>query len=94
MEKLSHTNGNEKKARAVLIADKIDFKVKNCNRQLIALKCNQLQLQLMKGSIREEYKYIYTQHRSNQIYSQILTDIKQEIDSNPRENAFCKELKM
>lgn len=24
---------NEKKARAVLIADKIDFKVKNCNRQ-------------------------------------------------------------
>lgn len=50
---------------------------------------------MIKGLIREEYEYIYTQHRSNQIYKQILTDIKQEeIDSNPRENAFCKELKM
>ena len=32
-EKLSHANGNQKKARAVLISDKIDFKVKNCKRQ-------------------------------------------------------------
>ena len=32
-EKLSHANGNQTKARAVLISDKIDFKVKNCKRQ-------------------------------------------------------------
>ena len=32
-EKLSHANGNQKKARAGLISDKIDFKVKNCKRQ-------------------------------------------------------------
>ena len=61
-----HANGNQRKAGvAILISDKIDFKIKSVTRD------NERQYIMIKGSIQEEdnnCKYICTQHRSTSIY--------------------------
>ena len=76
-KKIFHANGNQKKAEvAILISDKIDFKIKNVTRD------KEGHYIMIKGSIQEEditilniyapniynYKYICTQHRSTSIH--------------------------
>ena len=65
-KKIFHANGNQKKAGvAIIISDKIDFKIKNGTRD------KEGHYIMIKGSIQEEdmtYKYICTQHRSTSIH--------------------------
>ena len=59
-KKIFHANRDHKRAGvAILISDKIDF-------EIMAMKRDKEGHYIMnKGSIQEEdYKYIYTQHRS------------------------------
>ena len=76
-----HANGKQKKAGvAILISDKIDFKIKKITRD------KEGHYIMIKGSIQEEDITIVNIYVSNigahQYIRQTLTDIKGEIDSN------------
>ena len=76
-----HANGKQKKAGvAILISDKIDFKIKTITRD------KEGHYIMIKGSIQEEDITIVNIYASNigapQYIRQTLTDIKKEIDSN------------
>ena len=80
-KKIFHANGNEKKAGvAILISDKIDFKIKNVTRDREGHHI------MIKGSIQEEHITIINIYASNvgapQYIRQMLTTVKGEIDSN------------
>ena len=79
MEKIFHANGNQKKAGvAILISEKIDFKIKNITRDR---KGHYI---MIKGSIEEEDITIVNIYAPNiwahQYIRQMLTAIKGEID--------------
>ena len=79
-KKIFHANGNQKKAGgAILISDKIDFKIKNGTRD------KEGHYVMIKGSIQEEditIINIYVPNtRAPQYIRQLLTAIKEEIDS-------------
>ena len=65
-KKIFHTNGNQKKAGvAILISDKIDFKIKTITKD------KEGHYIMIKRSIQEEdnsCKYLCTQHRSTSIH--------------------------
>ena len=76
-----HANGNQKKAGvAILISDKIDFKIKTITRE------KEGHYIMIKGSIQEEDITIINIYAPNigapQYIRQMLTVIKEEIDSN------------
>ena len=76
-----HSNGNQKKARvAILISDKIDFKIKNVTRD------KEGHYIMIKGSIQENDLTIINIYAPNigapQYIRQMLTAIKEEINSN------------
>ena len=80
-KKIFHANGNQKKAGvAILISDKIDFKIKSITRD------KEGHYIMIKGSIQEEDITIVNIYTPNigapQYMRQILTAIKGEIDSN------------
>ena len=80
-KKIFHANGNQKKAGvAILISDKIDFKIKNVTREKEGHNI------MIKGSIQEEDITIINIYTPNigtpQYIRQLLTAIKEEIDSN------------
>ena len=80
-KKIFHANGNQNKAGvAILISEKIDFKIKNVTRD------KEGQYIVIKGSIQEEDITIINIYAPNigalQYIRQILTAIKGEIDSN------------
>ena len=80
-KKIFHANGNQKEAGvAILISDKIDFKVKNVTRD------KEGHYIMIKGSIQEEDVTIINIYAPNigapQYIRQLLTAIKEEIDSN------------
>ena len=80
-EKIFHANGNQKKVGvAILISDKIDFKIKNVTRD------KEGHYIMIKGSIQEEDITIKNTYAPNigapQYIRQLLTVIKEEIDSN------------
>ena len=65
MEKIFHANRNQKKAgAAILILDKIDFKIKTITRD------REGHYIMIKGSRRRynNCKYLCTQHRSTSIH--------------------------
>ena len=81
MEKDIPCNGNQRKAGvAILISDKIDFKIKKVIRD------KEGHYIMIKGSIQEEDKTIINIYAPKtgapQYIRQMLTDIKEEIDSN------------
>ena len=65
-KKIFHANGNQKKAGvAILISDKMDFKIKNVTRD------KEGHYIIIQGSIQEEditIIYICIQHRSTSIH--------------------------
>ena len=76
-----HANGNQKKAGvAILISDKIDFKIKTITRD------KEGHCIMIKGSIQEEDITIVNIYEPNigapQYIRQMLTAIKREINSN------------
>ena len=76
-----HANGKKKKARvAILISDKIDFKIKKITRD------KEGHYVMIKGSVQEEDVTTVNIYAPNigapQYIRQTLTDIKGEIDSN------------
>ena len=80
-KKILHENGNQKKAGvAILISDKIDFQIKNVTRD------KEGHYIMIKGSIQEEditVINIYAPNiRAPQYKRQLLTAIKEEINSN------------
>ena len=80
-KKIVHTNGNQKKAGvAILISDKIDFKIKTITRE------KEGHYIMIKGSIQEEDITMVNIYAPNigapRYIRQILTAIKWEIDSN------------
>ena len=80
-KKIFHANGNQKKAGiAILISDKIDLKIKNVTRD------KEGHYIMIKGAIEEEGITIINIYASNigapQCIRQMLTAIKEEIDSN------------
>ena len=80
-KKIFHANGNQKKAGvAMLISDKIDFKIKNVTRD------KERHYIMIKGSIQEEDITIINMYAPNigapQFIRQLLTAIKEEINSN------------
>ena len=80
-KKIFHANGNQKKAGvAIFISDKIDFKIKNVTRD------NEGCYIMIKGSIQEEDITTVNIYAPNieapQYIWQMLTAIKEEIDSN------------
>ena len=86
-KKIFHANGNQKKAGvAILISDKIDFKIKTITRDKEGLYIT------IKGSIQEEDVTIVNTYAPNigapQYIRQMLTAIKGEIDSNTKIGDF------
>ena len=80
-KKIFHANRNQKKdGVAILISDNIDFKTKNVTRN------KEGHYIMIKGSIREEDITIIKIYTLNigapQYVRQMLTSIKEEIDSN------------
>ena len=80
-KKIFHANGNQKKAGvAILISDKIDVKIKNVTRD------KEGHYIMIKGSMQEEDVTIINIHAPNigasKYRRQLLTAIKEEIDSN------------
>ena len=80
-KKIFHANGNQKKAGvAILISDKIDFKLKNVTRDKEGHNI------MIKGSIQEEDITIINIYAPNigtsQYIRQLLKAIKEEINSN------------
>ena len=80
-KKIFHANGNKKKAGlAILISDKIDFKIKNVTRD------KEGQYIMIKGSIQEEDITIINIYVPNigapQYIRQLLTAVKEKIDNN------------
>ena len=80
-KKIFHANGNQKKAGvAILISDKIDFKIKNVTRD------KEGHYIMTRGSIQEEDITIINIYAPNieapQYIRQLLTAIHEEIDSN------------
>ena len=80
-KKIFHTNGNQEKAVvAILISDKIDFKIKTIPRD------KEGHYIMIKGSIQEDDITIVNIYAPNigapQYIRQMLTAIKGEIDSN------------
>ena len=80
-KKLFHENGNQNKAGvAILVSDKIDFKIKTITRD------KEGHYIMIKGSIQEEYITTVNIYAPNigapQYIRQMLTAIKGEIDSN------------
>ena len=80
-KKIFHANGNHKKAGvAILISDKVDFKIKTVTRD------KEGHYIMIKGSIQEENITIIIIYAPNigapQYIRQMLTAIKVEIDSN------------
>ena len=80
-KKIFHANGNQNKAVvAILISDKIDFKIKTITRDKEGHSI------MIKGSIQEEDITIVNIYATNigapQYIRQMLTSIKGEIDSN------------
>ena len=80
-KKIFHANGNQKKAGvAILISDKIDFKIKNVTRD------KQGRYIMIKGSIQEEDIIIINIYAPNigapQHIRQLLTSLKEDINSN------------
>ena len=80
-KKIFHANGNQKKAgEAILISDKINFKIKTITRD------KEGQYTMIKGPIQEEDITIVNFYAPNigapQYIRQMLTAIKGEIDSN------------
>ena len=76
-EKIFHANGNQKKAGvAILISDKIDFKIKNVTR------AKEGHYIMIKGSIQEEGITIINIYAPNvrapQYIRKVLTGIKEE----------------
>ena len=79
-KKIFHANGNQKKAGvAILISDKIDFKIKT-------ITTDKGHYIMIKGSIQEENITIINIYASNigtpQCIRQMLTAIKEETESN------------
>ena len=80
-KKIFHANGNQKKAGvAILMSDKIDFKIKNVIREK---KGHDI---MIKGPIQEEDITIINIYAPNigapQYIQQMLTAIKEEVNSN------------
>ena len=80
-KKICHTNGNHKKVGvAILISDKIDFKIKTVTRD------KEAHYIMIKGTIQEENITIIITYAPNigapQYIRETLTAIKGEIDSN------------
>ena len=80
-EKIFHANENQKKAGvAILLSDKIDFKIKTVTRD------KERHYIMIKGSIQEEDITIINVYAPNigtpQYIRQMLTTMKGEIDSN------------
>ena len=80
-KKIFHANGNQKKAGvAILISDKIDFKIKNVTRD------KEGHYTVIKGSIQEGDTTVINIYAPNigapQYVRQLLTTLKEEIDSN------------
>ena len=80
-KKIFHANGNQNKAGvAILISDKIDFKIRNVTRD------KEGHYIMIKGSIQEEDITIINIYAANigapQYIRQVLTAIKGEIKSN------------
>ena len=80
-KKIFHANGKQKKTGvAILISDKIDFKIKNVTRD------KEGHYIMIEGSIQEEDITIINTYAPNmgapQYIRQLLTAIKEEIDSN------------
>ena len=73
-KKIFHANGNQKKAGvAILISDKIDFKMKKI------LRYKEGHYIMTKGSNQEKYnnfKYLRTQHRFTTIYKATANNLK------------------
>ena len=80
-KKIFHANGNQKKAGvAILISDKIDFKIKTTTRDK---EGNYNDQGINPRRRYNNCKYLCTQHRSTSQYiGQMLAAIKGEIDSN------------
>ena len=80
-KKIFHANGNQKEAGvAILVSDKIDFKIKNVTRD------KEGHYIMIKGSIQEEDITIINVYAPNigapQYIRQILATMKEEINSN------------
>ena len=80
-KKIFHANGNQKRVGvAILVSDKIDFKIKNVTRD------KKEHYIMLKGSIQKEDVTITNVYAPNtgapQCIRQLLTAIKEEINSN------------